>query len=183
VDANNCNFTLDATEVSANSGGGIVMSGTTYAITNSIIAGNGSGTATLPGVSFGVGSSGTFAFNTVAANNVSIAAGIGAGLDCGASAKTVFASIVADNTAHSSTQMNGNCTFSKVVGGSAETNPNTSNVEPVFVNASNFRLTDVTANHTCCLDKISTDPNDDHDIDGTHRPAHGAWDIGAFELP
>src|SRR5262249_35706621 len=68
VVSSGCTLSLDANIIFSNTNEGVKLSSTTYVITNNIIHHNGSAT-NLPGVNItDSGSTGTFAFNTVAIN-------------------------------------------------------------------------------------------------------------------
>ncbi len=183
VDSNACALTLDANEITLNTGGGVKVNGGSYTITNNIIAGNGNiTTGAVPGFAVDITATGTFAYNTVAKNLVS--SGIG-GVDCSTATHPLSASIVTQNTAGS--QFSGACTFTNVVAGTTETATGPTKLDPAFVSASNFRLDMTpgaakTANEACCVDQL-TSGSSDHDVDSAARPIRTKWDIGAFEAP
>ncbi len=173
ISTNNCKLILDRDAIGpGNSGGGISITGTQYAITNCFIVGNG---AAGPGVTIGLGSSELaggpgFAHDTVA-KNVTLA-GV-AGLACNAGITAITNTIVWGNDTGGS----GTCNFVHTV--------TTGN--PDFVNATgpafDFHLAGrTTANDACCIDQLTTSPVD-HDFDGRLRPQNVKWDIGAHEVP
>jgi hypothetical protein len=188
VHSSGCTLTVDGCVIGpSNVGGGIELVTTMYTVTNNIVAEN--GTATVPGVSIDNGSSGTFAFNTVARNHVT-ASNIG-GVDCGTinPKKPLLHSIIWGNDLDTAggTQIGAKCTLtSVVVGADSTTDPGAIKQDPSFTPDYHLKLND-TANAGdggCCVDKIMNPgtANSDHDVDSTHRPKGASWDVGAHEV-
>jgi hypothetical protein len=186
VSSSDCTLVLDANVIGpSNTGGGVVLSGNTiYTLTNNIIHSNGTG---VPGVDISTGSSGVFAFNTVA-NNGGAAPGSAGGVTCAAGATNALQnSIVVLNqlTAVGGTQFSGNCTLSNVV-----TGPDTFTGANMSVPDldSTYRLKLNTANRDCCINKLPSPApaieNQSHDVDREARPKGAGtmpYDIGADE--
>lgn len=191
VNSSTCTLTLDGNLIYGNTNEGVKLSGTTYVITNNIINSNGGVTGGLPGVSItDSASTGTFAFNTVAANGGANALEGGVVCPPNGTVKLLQNSIVTQN-AHNpmanGTQFVGKCMLQNVVTGQ-DTFTGATQSTPVFVSATDFHLdvgSGLTANKACCIDAIpsSTLLNSDHDVDRGPRPkvTGGAWDIGAHE--
>ncbi len=189
--SNGCTLIADADIIglwgaaAGNLGGGIILSGTNSAtITNSIIAGNGSVTATTGGVTIDKATTLQFAFNTVVRNTV--VAGVG-GADCGSGAiKSIVDSIFYKNTTSGGSQLGPQCSLTNVVTAAGDDNRGTeSAAPPTFVSASDFHLiANDPANIACCIDKVTSPgtPNMGHDVDLTIRPKGAAYDIGAHEV-
>jgi hypothetical protein len=168
-----------------------VGNSTMYVITNNIIHHNATASTTLSGVSItDTGSTGTFAFDTVAANG-SGAGGIEGGISCPNATTPILNSIVtlnAHNPATNGTQFFGKCQLQSVVTGQDSFTGAIQSV-PAFVSASDFHLdvsaTGKAANQACCTDKITgaTTANANHDVDRGPRPKppSTALDIGAHE--
>jgi hypothetical protein len=159
----------------------MTIANTSYAITNNIISGNGTGG---PGVTIDGKSSGKFEFNTVTKNLT--ANGIG-GIDCGSGAlHSLDNSIVWGNTALKGTQFAGaSCTFNKLVAG-MDAASGVIGKDPAFVDPmrGDFHLVPGdAANAACCIDQVPLPLADgvDHDVDGSKRPKGASWDIGAHE--
>jgi parallel beta helix pectate lyase-like protein len=185
-----CTLTLDANVVSANGNEGIKLASTTYVITNNIIHHNGGNAPGLPGVTISdSASTGTFAFNTVAANGG--ANTVEGGISCPntGAAKLIQDSIVAlnsHNPAANGTQIVGKCQLQSVVTGPDSFTGATQSA-PAFT--ADYHLdvtaTGLTANQACCIDKVASaaTPNANHDVDEGPRPkvVGTALDIGAHE--
>jgi|GEM_PF-3632055 len=188
IAVNDCIVTVDASIVSGNAGGGIKLASAAYTVTNTIIAGNGSGVATAAGVSIDNGSTGVFAFNTVAKNTVAAGAG---GVDCGSGAtKSIADSIVWRNTTSAGTQLGPACVLDHVVTVAGDDSRGTrAALAPTFVSSIDFHLVaNDSANLACCIDQVAATgtPHADHDVDGHVRPRGGGatpYDIGAHEPP
>lgn len=193
VSANQCNVTIERSSIStnqgtgitisnstvtidrstigpSNSGGGIKLTDSKYSISNSFIVANG---LLAPGVSLLGTSSGTFAFNTVAKNQVNAGTG---GIDCGGGeTRAIENSIIWGNIPSNTGPA---CMLVKSV--------TTPAMDPNFKNATgpnfDFHLDGTTpANLACCIDQIDSSPVD-HDFDGTKRPQGTKWDVGAHEI-
>jgi hypothetical protein len=180
VSASQCALTLDRDQVGpANSAGGInVGATTTYAITNCMVAGNGTIAA---GVGLATSATGTFRHNTVVNNLVT--SGLG-GIDCGMSTKQIENSIVWNNTKDSTPSQIGkycalvNSDIDETIAGNQNTAP-----DFVSVAGNDYHLNGRTTNNlACCIDQIASSPVT-HDFDGTPRPINVKWDIGAHEVP
>jgi hypothetical protein len=164
INSSKCTLVLDRDQLGpSNGGGGMVVAGGPFTVTNSFIVGNANGGA---GVTFGASATGKgsgFMHNTVASNT-------GGGIVCTA-ATTIANTIVSGNTPMDTS---GACTLS----GSTTSAPN-------FMSVGDFHLAGRTAaNLACCIDQIASSPVD-HDVDGRARPqpANGKWDVGAHEVP
>lgn len=186
---------LDACNIASNGGAGLQLGGATnYTVTNTIIAGNGSG---APGVDLSsAAASGTFAFNTVAGNGGLV--DNEGGIVCASTGgdKIIAASIVAGNSHNpmsGGTQFAGTkCVFQTVVVGTDSTSAAgvVKDKPPSFTADYHLKISDapsVAANQDCCINKLPapTSPNADHDVDRTARPkGTGAtpFDIGAHEV-
>jgi len=192
VNSQTCTLTLDGNLIYSNANEGVKLAATTYVITNNIINNNGGGpTGGLPAITISdSGCTGTFAFNTVAANGGANA--LEGGISCpnNGAVKLIQNSIVTQN-AHNpmtnGTQFVGKCQLQNVVTGQ-DTFTGATQSNPVFVSVSDFHLdvgSGLSANKACCIDAIptATTTNSDHDVDRGPRPkvAGGAWDIGAHE--
>lgn len=182
ISATDCTLTVDASYIGPNNGGGgISLSGSTsYSVTNSIVAGNGT---TARGVTINDTATGTFAFNTVASNSVSPASP--GGVSCGlGAAKLIQSSVVVGNTSSGGTQFAGNCMLQNVVTG-PDGFMGATMMMPTLDTTFRLKPNDA-ANQACCVDKIAspTTPNADHDVDFAKRPqgATGKWTIGGNEL-
>jgi hypothetical protein len=198
VSANGGTLTVDANVITGNQGGGLLLQGSTsYTVTNNIIATNGTSSGD-PGVTIsGNGTTGVFAFNTVAGNGNLSGNGEG-GVQClvgGGQTRELLNSIVignAKNPMGTGTQVTaGKCVLTRVVVGTDSTGEAGAikNQPPVFVTAgSDYHLkANDAANTACCVDKIPTAtpptaPNADHDVDGSRRPKGAGWDYGAHEV-
>lgn len=177
INTTNCKLTADQVQLDHNPGGGVLLTGSQYAITNCFIFGNGT---TGPGVTFGAGSSELaggpgFAHNTVA-KNVTLA-GVG-GIACNSGTTNITNSIVVSNTP-TNTGGSGACNFINTV--------TTTTTGPDFVDgngpAFDFHLAGRTANNlSCCIDQIASSPVL-NDYDGRVRPINIKWDTGAHEVP
>jgi hypothetical protein len=181
VSASNCRITIERSQIGpGNTGGGIVLNGSQYSISNNFIVGN--ATASSPGVAFNSGStelSGGLGFrnNTVARN--ANASGI-AGVACNAGATDLRDSIIWNNNGGNTGGL-GTCNVTNVVTMPA--------MAPDFVDTSvvtpDFHLAGRTAaNEACCIDKVATSPvSVDYDGRARPQPTGGLIDIGAHELP
>jgi hypothetical protein len=164
--------------------GAYMDTGSSFTLVNNVIAAN-----AWAGLGVAAGSSGgTFSFNTVSAN--------GSGDNFGGAicnrAVTLDSSILYNN-AHSpstggsqfgctGTACTMQCTLSNVVTGTDSLTSGALPGAPVFVSASDLHLSVTTglgANQTCCIDKLSSGPA--IDIDLQPRPFNLKWDIGADE--
>jgi hypothetical protein len=164
VSASKCTVILDRDQLGPlDAGGGLVLGGSSFTVTNCFIVGNGNGGF---GVSIGPASSALgvgFMHNSVANN-------AGGGILCSA-ATAIVSSIVSGNTP---LDVSGTCTLTS-----------STTMAPQFVSASDLHLAGRTAaNLACCIDRIASSPID-HDFDGRARPqpVNGAWDVGAHEVP
>jgi hypothetical protein len=187
VDSTKCILTLDANEITKNQGGGVSVTGGTYTITNNIISGNGNNTAaTVPGFLTDTTATGSFAFNTVAYNQVTGTTAV-SGINCSTTDHAISSSIVYNNTPLvAGTQFANACTLTNVVVGMTDTVTSAGAIKlnPALISAANVRLdvsntANTTTNDMCCIDRLTSGP--DHDVDQTHRPINVKWDIGAFE--
>ena len=156
-----------------NNSGGITLAGaTTYSIENDIIANNGSATGSSAGVVIANSATGTFAFNTVAAN--SVASGP-SGVDCSSTSKPIVNTIVTTNlSAGGGPQISANCSQTNIVQSGVD-----------FVSTTDWHLKADSTNSSCCIDQIKTDPGTPFksvDVNGTIRPKGNGWDIGAHEV-
>jgi hypothetical protein len=197
VNASNCTLTLDRDLIAGNSGGGILLNGCQYAITNTFIVAN---ISTNPAVSFGPSSapiqgSVGFSHNTVAGNG-----GLGTlgGIACNAGSPTtlsdsiIFANSKLGNGAAMS-QLSGNCALSYVDidDGTLPAGSGNRNVQPDFVSTTpatpDYHLSTRSSsnNLSCCVNQIPPPDAVDHDYDGRSRPqpAGGNYTIGAHEIP
>jgi hypothetical protein len=140
-------------------------------VTNNFIVDNRDG-----GVSLVAGSSGVFAFNTVAGNSVGAASA--AGIEC-ESGTDLQNNVVYGNVG--SPQVSSSCTwsFSNVEGGV----PGTANIDllPQFVapESGNYHLQPTSP----CREMADPTAPVDVDYDGDPRPSGGRSDIGADEVP
>jgi hypothetical protein len=170
LSASKCTLAIDRSRFGPmNGGGGLALSGTVYKITNTLVVENG---PNGPGVSFGAGSSGTFAHGTVAGNQAGMMAG---GIDCGAAAKKIENSIVWGNGKALGTQLFGQCQLWYV------------DIDEMPMNGNNLLMGDPLLDTgwrlkdgSPCIDAAPTSTVD-HDIDGTFRPQRMAFDLGAHE--
>jgi hypothetical protein len=170
VNVVNCTVTLDADRIAFNGGGGVLVSQTSkYSLTNNFIYRNSGGTAVV----LDQASSGLFQFNTVANN--SKASGFG-GIDCGSTPQPIEASIFVHNLPAGSEQFGCNMINDDVEG-----------ADPLFTSEA---ADDYSLKSNSPLIDLIKGPLDggamtltDHDIAGTHRPAHAGYDTGAYEVP
>lgn len=188
-----CTVTLDRDQFGPmDAGGGVILNGAQFLITNSLIVGNISSSS--PGVSFGAGSAPIppltvgFLHNTIAGNSLGVNSAGGVG--CAPAGTAIVNSIVWGNSKSAAgTQLNSSCTLSYVDIDDTTTPPGTGNVNlpPDFVasGSNDYHLNGRTGgNLACCVDKIPSSPIT-HDYAGAPRPqpAMGQWDIGADEVP
>ena len=190
VNSSGCVLALDASIISANASEGVLVASSTYVITNNIIHHNGSNSG-LSGVNIDAASTGTFAFNTVAANGGANAAFGGIVCAANGSNKLIEDSIVAQNAASpmsNGSQFTGKCQLQSVVPG-PDAFSGAIQMAPAFLSITDFHL-DTTGgalatNQACCIDKLAgaTTPNATHDVDFGPRPKvpGGKLDIGAHE--
>lgn len=191
VTSSGCTLTLDANIISSNANEGVKLASTTFVITNNIVNTNGGGSG-LPGINItDAGSTGMFAFNTIAGNGGanSVAGGIACPTTGTAPAIVIQDSIVAQN-AHNpmanGTQFVGKCQLQSVVTGQDSFTGATQSA-PVFT--ADFHLdvssSGLSTNEACCIDKVAsaTTPNASHDVDEGPRPkvVGTSLDIGAHE--
>jgi hypothetical protein len=180
---------LDGVVLRDNSGGGLGLHSANYDVRNCFIAHNpgGFGGVLLEGLVM----SGRFAFNTVRDNRGNDSVG---GISCGlAIGKAMIeSSIVISNSLRSTrivkagTQFGDTCQLTNVVAGAGEMFPDATRLDPEFVNPSqvDYRLLPKSgAVNAGVIDAVASDPGNDHDIDGNHRPAGPGWDIGCYEAP
>jgi hypothetical protein len=191
VNATSCKVILDRDQLGpGDAGGGLILSGSQFMITNSLIVGNASGSS--PGVSFGAGSVPIppaivgFLHNTVAGNSLGVTSA--GGISCAPAGTTIANSIVWGNSKSAGTQLSGACTLTYVDTDDAPPPSGTgnNNLPPDFVasGSNNYHLNGKTAgNLACCIDKIPSSPVN-HDYAGQPRPqpVMGEWDIGADEV-
>lgn len=181
ISSTNCKVTIERNQISVNRDGGLVMTGSQYAVSNNFIFGNGTAG---PGVSIGSGCSELsggpgFRGNTVAKNTTLAGA---AGVQCSGAAD-LRDSIIWSNTGPGGNTSGGStCNLVNVVTAPA--------MDPNFVDALNpttfdFHLNGKTAaNLACCIDKVATSPlTVDYDGRARPQPAGGMVDIGAHEVP
>jgi hypothetical protein len=195
INASKCKVTLDRNQIGpGNAGGGVLLSGAQYSITNNFIVGNAS--VTRPGVTLDgtvLASSPGFSHNTVAANG---SVGIYGGIQCSGGTQNVANSIVFNNTkvgiGAAATQFTGSCSSTYLATDDPTIPSGTGNVtaNPDFVSttpgSSDYHLTSKTTNNTaCCVDRIPSPDPVDHDYDGRARPQPmgGMFDVGAHEVP
>ena len=184
VSASSGSLSLDSCTISGNSGGGVSVTDAQYDITNSFIVDN---LSMSPGVAFNGASdplpNGGFRHNTLSGNGASGKVG---GIKCSANDPSlVDFSIIWMNTTMASSQFSGTCVFSYLVtdDGILPSGAGNNANAPQFAGNGDYHLAKVSANSTCCIDKIPSSPVD-HDIDGDPRPLpiNGLWDIGADEV-
>ena len=187
ISADTCTVTIDRSRISDNRAGGIILSSSGYAITNTFIVDN--GFTTVPGSIMGgvsitgppAGGPTRFDNNTVTGNATGSSAQ-SAGITCvtGGASLPMVNNIVWNNPG--SPQTAGNCAFSNSdVQGITAGNGNI-NVDPLFVApGSDYHIRATSpcrsaGNHTGATD---------HDFDGEARPRPAATnvDIGADEIP
>jgi hypothetical protein len=182
VSTSNCTLNIDRSTVINNAGGGIKMNGSPFVVTNNFIYNNGTLGSSTIAVEIDSGSSGTFAFNTVA-NNASGAATIG-GILCPSAGAVIpiLDSIVFGNTQDTGSQIAGKCSLQNVVTGT-DSFAGAIQMSPTLTSDKHLVANDA-ANMACCVDKVTNPmtPNADHDGDLSHRPKGAAWDIGAHEV-
>jgi hypothetical protein len=180
VNSSSCNTTLDEDLISMNTGGAVSITLAQYSITNSMIVKNPS--ALGYAITFNSGSSGSFLHNTVVLNG---SAGTPGAITCNAVGSTAIQnSIVWMNIkgGASNSQINGNCVLSYVDIDETIAGTGNRSIAPAFVGPNDFHLqANATANNSCCIDQIASSPVM-HDYDGTTRPQHPKWDIGAHEV-
>lgn len=158
--------------------------GTSYEITNNIIAGNWGWALDFYQVNT---SAFSFRFNTVIGNGRYSPTTFG-GISCPNSGTIPLGySIVANNGQSSGSQFtfSGGCQFTKMVVGSTEglANAELTKLTPALDDS--FAPTSVQTNLDCCIDKAQPKTGDTFpstDIRGTARPQGSAWDIGAVEM-
>ena len=184
----NCNITVESSELFDNHLCGITLTDSTFALSNVMLWSNRS-----TGISLGTGNTGTMRFLTLAANG-SLTSTAPAGIDCGSTPHVVEHSIVFDNYSRASgtfgldKQLVG-CSLTNVVTNDSKTSGGVYKTALEFVtpsapdiaNIDLHLIKDSAVNKDACVDKVAQSPVD-HDIDGTQRPQGAASDIGAHEV-
>jgi hypothetical protein len=178
IDASACTLLVDRTMVSGNTGGGMLLTETTFNVTNSFFVNNGSAQSGTGGVRIVGTSSGHFDFNTVASNTSNTAA-VG-GLWCVSTAGQMSADsdIIWNNGG--ANNWNGTCNFNYSdtgAGGQATGGTGNFSADPLFIGNGDFHLMATSP----CVGKGDPLSTLDHDYDGDPRtspPECGADEIG-----
>jgi hypothetical protein len=186
ISTTGCALTVDASRIYSNGGRGMFITGGKYSITNIMVWLNGGG------IAFADSATGSLSFATIYGNG-NIATNSPSGIDCGSGNNQVNYSIVYNNIMNGAggvttdVQLNG-CQLTQVVTNDSKAPAGAMMEQTVdFVSTTgNVDLhlrSDSTANHTCCIDKVSQVVGiSNHDIDFHVRPAGSAADIGAHEV-
>jgi len=194
INVSKCKVTLDRNQIGPGcAGGGVVLRGAQYSITNNFVVANASVThpgITLDGSPLGAGNG--FKFNTVAGNG---GVGTAGGLQCSGGTQNVDDSIIFNNSktgaATAATQFTGTCSFTYLTtdDGTTPTGAGNNATAPDFVSTTptspDYHLMGRTGNNsTCCVDRIPTSAVL-FDYDGRPRPqpVAGMFDVGAHEVP
>ncbi len=194
IDANECRLTIDRSSILDNRAGGIDISDSAFAITNSVISFNGDDlNSDVGGLKIDNGNADPqiLAFNTIARNGAVSGA---TGVNCTAMPPVNITSNIVHLGQGAAPSLAGNCAFQysnirdkDTLGAIAEDGTNVDEA-PTFVDlgARNFHLP---ANDTTCkergqpiTDLVSAIPALARDLDGDDRPQGSLPDIGADEI-
>ena len=186
VAATDCAVTIDRSTISANTRGGVSISGGTFTLTNNMIVTNGSVSSVLGGVSIGQISSGSphvLAFNTITANGG--ANGTVTGVECNqVTTPLVFSNniVYGNQVMGAGSQVGGsNCSFTySDIGPQTVADTGNIDMDPLFVDPTNgnFHL----QAGSRARDAADPDAALAVDIDGDTRPQGGRPDMGADEV-
>lgn len=186
----NCTLLADSLDVYGNGGGGLQLDTTDFTITNALVRGNGSATATLAGVSIiSAGETGktTLANASIVSNMTSSSSAIESGMGCLAPV-AVINTVIVGNTGGPG-EVGATCAIQMTSGAyvgapaGSENLPPTCMLTDLFVNPGNADYHPKKGGAPPCtiVDQGSSNGAPDHDFDGVARPQGALDDIGAFE--
>jgi hypothetical protein len=170
LSASFCSMTIDQLTVVANRGGGANLNGSSFNISNSLFAENGSPSGLEGGLTASLTMPGKATLTNVTIADNLAAPGRPAGLDCG-DGLVVANSIVWNGVA-------GACAFSASDTMTPAPGPGNLSADPLFAAPGDYHLKP----QSPCAQAGSSQGAPDHDLDGTRRGS-ASVSIGAFEAP
>jgi hypothetical protein len=178
IDSSDCVLTVEASTIDRNTGGGVIVSGGTYALTNNMITRNGAPAGTVGGVQLAnITTVGRFDFNTLADNVTT--AGFAAGVRCDSGPPQTLSSCIVVGLAADQVSAT-NCSFAYTLSNEAIAGTGNLTMAPMFVDSANgnFHLMS-TSPARDAADPAATLATD---IDGEARPEGAVRDMGADEV-